>query len=491
MKRLIPVFLIICIIVSPAFAAKKAKPKSRLSAAPKEIKFRDVPDSHWAAKSVYKLVKLGVTQGYPDGTFRGTKTMTRFETASFLSKLADSMGAAGMEKLTEELRSELLAMKEEMSGKGVVKAKGSFELDYYLGNILYNRSVTAGQKAPQGPVLDYRLIAGLSTDLDSDQSVKITIDTMDGGFYGGSQDLLTKLIDVQGIVKTKIGAPATITVSAGPGPQQHLFGGNIMPSEYGRTYVRPYTGARIATTLYGPGLDLAYFAHNINAADPSTPGVVGVNQFSGALTWTYDKWALLKKGLITLSGDYFSRNTGDGASSLTNFKPALSLTSQQTKNLSFTAQVKAGTTRTFDTGKLALVGEMDATDLLAGRTDLNIKVVLAGSGYLVEPVNLDEWTLLGYDPFDRPLVNGVKSVQAKLNHTMTDSVTLVARGMYNMGSGFRFGTGYTGSRATIEGGLRFALSDSGDFYAGYRIDKDPNAAVQTTDLFVMTFLNRF
>ncbi|MCX5750045.1 MAG: S-layer homology domain-containing protein [Candidatus Saganbacteria bacterium] len=490
MKKLFLVILLVCFVVSPVHAAKKKTPKGLLSST-KEIKFRDVPDSHWAAKSVYKLVKLGVTQGYPDGTFRGTKTITRFETAVFLSKLADSVGSAGMEKLTEELKSELKAMKDEMAEKGFMSSKGSFELDYYLGNIFYNTADYSGQRAPQGPVMDYRLIADFSSNLGQNQSVKATLDTMDGGFYGGGQDLLTRLIDIQGTIKTKLWSPATITVSAGPGPQRHLFGGNIMPSEYGRTYVRPYTGVSLSTALYGAGFNASYYAHNIKATDPSTPGEVGVNQISGSLSWAYSKWSLLNSGTVTLSADYFSRNTGTGSSALTNFRPSISISANPKKNLLVSGQIKAGSSKDIGTHRLALIGELAATELLAGRTDLDVKVVLAGGDYIVEPDNLDEWTLLGYDPFDRPLVNGVKSIQAQLKHSFTDSITLVGKGMYNMSSGFMFGTGHSGSRATVEGGLNFTLSDTGSFYAGYRIDKDPNASIQTTDLFIMKLICAF
>ncbi|MBU0672377.1 MAG: S-layer homology domain-containing protein [Candidatus Margulisbacteria bacterium] len=60
-------------------------------AASAQIKFKDVPDNHWAAPAVYDLVKLGITKGYPDGTFRGTQQITRYETAVFLQKMANSI----------------------------------------------------------------------------------------------------------------------------------------------------------------------------------------------------------------------------------------------------------------------------------------------------------------------------------------------------------------------------------------------------------------
>ncbi|MBO8161278.1 MAG: S-layer homology domain-containing protein [Thermosipho sp. (in: Bacteria)] len=52
---------------------------------------KDVPADHWAFKSVEQLVNVGVIQGYPDGTFRGTSAVTRYEVAVLLSRLMDKI----------------------------------------------------------------------------------------------------------------------------------------------------------------------------------------------------------------------------------------------------------------------------------------------------------------------------------------------------------------------------------------------------------------
>ena len=43
--------------------------------------FVDVPAKHWSYDAVAKLAAAGVIDGYNDGTFRGDKTLTRFEMA--------------------------------------------------------------------------------------------------------------------------------------------------------------------------------------------------------------------------------------------------------------------------------------------------------------------------------------------------------------------------------------------------------------------------
>lgn len=48
--------------------------------------FSDVPDDHWAAPAVKEVVARGIMKGFPDGTFRGDKPVTRFELAVTLAR---------------------------------------------------------------------------------------------------------------------------------------------------------------------------------------------------------------------------------------------------------------------------------------------------------------------------------------------------------------------------------------------------------------------
>ncbi len=48
-----------------------------------------VPFDHWAYDAVQRLVDEGVIIGYPDGTFRGNRAMTRYEFAMAISRLLD------------------------------------------------------------------------------------------------------------------------------------------------------------------------------------------------------------------------------------------------------------------------------------------------------------------------------------------------------------------------------------------------------------------
>ena len=48
--------------------------------------FSDVPAHHWAYDSITKLAAVGLVEGYPDGTFGGTRTMTRYEAAMVFAR---------------------------------------------------------------------------------------------------------------------------------------------------------------------------------------------------------------------------------------------------------------------------------------------------------------------------------------------------------------------------------------------------------------------
>lgn len=88
--------------------------------------FSDVPGPHWAADAIAHLAAKGLLKGYPDGTFKGDRTMTRYEMAELVARmlarveqLANTPRPAGaapevtpedlelLRSLVEELRAEL------------------------------------------------------------------------------------------------------------------------------------------------------------------------------------------------------------------------------------------------------------------------------------------------------------------------------------------------------------------------------------------------
>ena len=55
------------------------------------LTLKDVPKEHWAYEYVTKLVDTGIVVGYPDGTFKGKRYITRYEMTAFIARTLDYM----------------------------------------------------------------------------------------------------------------------------------------------------------------------------------------------------------------------------------------------------------------------------------------------------------------------------------------------------------------------------------------------------------------
>lgn len=49
--------------------------------------FADVPTDHWAFDAIAELAAKGIVEGYPDGTFKGDRAMTRYEMAMVVARI--------------------------------------------------------------------------------------------------------------------------------------------------------------------------------------------------------------------------------------------------------------------------------------------------------------------------------------------------------------------------------------------------------------------
>ncbi len=117
-------------VAAPAFAANP---------------FSDVPMNHWAYDAVEELASKGILEGYPNGTFKGNRAMTRYEIATMVARMMNAgLTGADLEKLKAlvvEFQPELDALGVKVDGfdsrisaleKGVGgwKLSGQFRMDY-------------------------------------------------------------------------------------------------------------------------------------------------------------------------------------------------------------------------------------------------------------------------------------------------------------------------------------------------------------------------
>ena len=56
------------------------------------VAFKDVPSGHWASEPLALAVSWGLVSGYPDGTFRGQEPLTRAALAVVLARLVEKLG---------------------------------------------------------------------------------------------------------------------------------------------------------------------------------------------------------------------------------------------------------------------------------------------------------------------------------------------------------------------------------------------------------------
>lgn len=101
--------------------------------------FTDVPAKHWSYDAVNKLAQAGIVDGYGDGTFRGDKTMTRYEMATIVAKaMTKNLNAdqkAVTDKLAKEFGTELNSLGVKVAGlenkiDNMVKVSGDARARY-------------------------------------------------------------------------------------------------------------------------------------------------------------------------------------------------------------------------------------------------------------------------------------------------------------------------------------------------------------------------
>ncbi len=100
--------------------------------------FVDVPAKHWAYESVAKLAKAGIVTGYGDGTFRGDRTMTRYEMAAIVAK-----AMANQDKANADEKAEIAKLEAEFSDELTKLGVRVSTLENKVGNIKFTGEVRA------------------------------------------------------------------------------------------------------------------------------------------------------------------------------------------------------------------------------------------------------------------------------------------------------------------------------------------------------------
>ncbi len=168
--------------------------------------FADVTADHWAYQSVSQLAAAGVINGYPDGTFKGQNSITRYEMAQMVAKAMANQNRANAEqqaminRLADEFSAELNNLGVRVGNLekkvGNVKVTGDARLRYqggegdtngtfdYRGRVQFNGAVTDNTTAT------VRVTTGAREFGDASSDTKVTFDRMNLNHrFGENTDL--------------------------------------------------------------------------------------------------------------------------------------------------------------------------------------------------------------------------------------------------------------------------------------------------------------
>ena len=148
-----------------------------------QSQFKDVPAGHWAQEAVDYITAKGLITGFPDGTFKGQQTLSRYQAALIFYRLlqsgamnnVDANGQAIINKGIEDVKSELAGLKTQL---GALETTNTTQ-DGRLGTLEEQLKALAAQPAtPTAGATDLEprvksledLLATLNTKLENQQA---------------------------------------------------------------------------------------------------------------------------------------------------------------------------------------------------------------------------------------------------------------------------------------------------------------------------------
>jgi predicted nucleic acid-binding Zn-ribbon protein len=170
-----------------------------------QSRFQDVPAGHWAQEAVDYVTAKGLITGFPDGTFKGQQTLSRYQAALIFYRLlqsgamnnVDAGGQAVINKGIEDVKAELDGLKTQL---GTLETTNTNQ-DGRLGT-LEEQLKTLGTQSG-GTSLEPRvksledLLATLNTKLESQQAAG----TVDPALQAKVTDLETQLAALRNDLK--------------------------------------------------------------------------------------------------------------------------------------------------------------------------------------------------------------------------------------------------------------------------------------------------
>jgi hypothetical protein len=415
-----------------------------------EVNFSDVPEGHWAKDSVYDLVKKGVTRGYPDGTFRGDRSVSRYETAALLSKIIylANLENGKYEKLIAELRTEAALIKYQ-------RAKAAKETQFTAGfGSLFRTSATE----PYGTKMSYRLNLDLKKTFDEQTSLKIGLDTVDAGFNTAvPRNLTTSLIDLEGNFQW---AGMNFSLNFGPGLILHYD--DLFPSENNTFYVRPKTALTTWSRVGRLDYSASYVARRVE-----TSGRIGVHELNGRLKYKYGNFAvyLRPRYLFIIDGPWdIITETGLNCVHNPNWITYLVLGLRG---------LQSGTD-----GMYFKVMEKFIDPLKTG-TNLVVRFDKVGSRYRRQDLDEPEQEYLNY--FNRLILDGTADLGLKVDQKINDKLRINCLADLVTNADYEFGADFPQTYLLWQVGFSYAYFSGANFDLFYKSYHVPSQIAQFSE----------
>lgn len=424
------------------------------SAIAEEIYLRDVPEGHWASDAVYELIKMGVATGFPDGTFRGKKQITRYEIASMLSRFADTFNTRDgrEEKLIEELKSEVALIKfKRKQAAEATQISGVFETSDRLKPVSFYEGRSG-----------YRIKLAMKKNFGYGSSLRVRLDTVDTGFNTTTtREFATQLIDIES--RFKLGG-IDYKVNLGPGVIVHTEALDYDPSENNTIYLRPKTAITGTKKIKKMTVTGAYITRQVQNS-----GSIGVHELYGKLKYDFGKISAFVKprSLFVIDG-------------------------MQDKLIDL--GVDYNVMKGLDTSLILGVGDFNAgrsgmSAKFVGRarndsTDVTLRLDKIGSSY--RPDFIEQYDFLPLNNFNRLILDGTFDLGVKLRQKFGNYFSLELKGDYVTDGSFNYGENYPGTYLLWQAGLEYSFSKAIKTQAYYKVYNVPSGIAQFGDVVAKT-----
>jgi len=461
---------------------------------------KDVPSDHYAYDAIADLVDRGinVSQGYPDGTFRGNKNTSRYENAYFMASLALSLRKAApveadFSDIKEEisyLRGDIMSVKQGEGPKNAMKYSGSLEFNSKFGSVFaydqYDRN-------DLGPETNYRFIYTIEKALGEDANIRLNLDTMDGGGFNSSnlRSFPTKLIDIEGNLTTDVGLeyPLKIKTIFGPGSVRHSDTSSVAPSEKGTYYSRPRPTFMVGTVLGGWNATGAYAARGV-AGD----GSVGTSEVYIQFGRKMGELPLLGSIEALSTSRYVFIDFMNPTSMSNDFKQEISFLMVQGKGLSEKLMLGSASTDN-PNSQYYLNYEVYMKDVFNSGTSINFFFNSVGKNYRLPFEALE---FVPNNLFSRKILDGTMDIGLEIIVPLSEKLTLSSRSDLVTDSSGIIGRRVPGSSYTHEFSLDYSIFNDlslDSFYRYYfvpsKIDQFSSAVPEMSDLIGLGLIYRF